>query len=285
MTHHQLQRSNRGSSVPRRSGIEDPHGLTGIEGEKGRRSLHQRVLDRVRAEYKIRKIRRFVRKAVEFVPSKILGWLKTVRASLNLRFRKGSSPEPGVFSEHVGLRIMNVPPLNKEKSITSWEDPFPLWWAWKAFDSTGHIWLSLDSVNDASPSPLTEREKFSPHLRRAYNLERVKILGPWTRPPALGGPIIKVIPCNCELGCGRSTTTPLRIQFRVRADPLYPKPSHRCGQSCRLETTILNPGHRDYRWARWKIGAPKGFSYPILQDFLSCDTGGSKATLHGLQQY
>lgn len=91
-----------------------------------------RVLDRFRAEYKIRKNRRWVRKAVEFVPSKIMGWLKAVRASFNLKWHKPpvtedsgrpllSFPYGGIESFAARVEAYETPPLDRT---------FLDWWAW-----------------------------------------------------------------------------------------------------------------------------------------------------------
>jgi len=100
-------------------------------GEKSNRLGFRAVLDRLRAEHRIRKIRRWVRKVVEFVPNKVLGWLKTVRTCFNLKFRKGPEDPSGDSNEqglHAGLNVRGeAAKLVMELPPTA---PYPNWWAW-----------------------------------------------------------------------------------------------------------------------------------------------------------
>jgi len=118
----------------------------------------------LRAEHRIRKIRRWVRKVVEFVPNKVLGWLKAVRTCFNLKFRKGPEEPSGDSNEqglHAGLnvrgevaKLVMEPPLNA---------PFPHWWAWHRITGgrtpDGEPRLAVyrgtqpDDINTSIPNP------------------------------------------------------------------------------------------------------------------------------------
>jgi len=131
-TAHRSMRSVRRSKTP-----TDPR-EPGVKRE--RQPLHKRLLVRFRAEYKIRKIRRFVRKAVEFVPSKVLGWLKAVRACFNRKFRKGAPEEP---VDTGGLVLLSDSDMEVSYGvpIPVPHEPFPHWWDWHFEKEDGSLCL------------------------------------------------------------------------------------------------------------------------------------------------
>jgi len=145
---------------------------------------HRKVLDRLRAEYKIRKIGRWVRKAVEFVPSAVLGWLKTVRASLNLKFRKGPVDDDPEATG--GLSFFDFPEgAVVQGSSSTLEPPFPEWWTyWKEMsDHTLSLFRGVDVQDCVVPV-------WSP-LRVPY--ERNVDHQHWVKPEALGGPHLMIM--------------------------------------------------------------------------------------------
>lgn len=187
--------------------------------ERGdKRSLHVRVLVRFRAEYKIRKRRRWLERAVTFHPSKTLGWLKAVRACLNLKFRKGPAYDE-VFSKTLLVNTSTTVPLKAitrleqlralraAGSATDWTTdsaarlrfaqrlawntaPFPFWWDWWQVEKTYNCvrvrrqQFALDDpfafLSPAIPLDVTVQDE-----GRGYEEPE---WGTWEPPEALGGP-------------------------------------------------------------------------------------------------
>jgi hypothetical protein len=163
-----------------RYGVKGPKTFICSEERREKKTLHRMVLDRVRAEYKIRKIRRWVQKAVEFVPSMILGWLKAVRACFNRKFRKWFDPTDN--QDPTGLIVSD----SKGKSVSRSSEPplvqpFPLWWAWNKTNDDNSVSLFFGKELDTAPIGLRQLNAGT--------------MGPaWTKPEALGGPHLEVEP-------------------------------------------------------------------------------------------
>lgn len=171
-------------------------------GEK-RKCLHRKVLGRFRAEYKIRKTRRWVQRAATFEPKQVLGWLKAVRACLNLKFVREPARRYGEFEAHVpcsyatGLSASRRTPRERDKDPL--DPPFPYWWAWwrEMEDSSVAIcWVSTldDESGEGStvlpiPSPraLSGVPKMD-WLGRPQDRVSQMLAAGWVKPEALGGP-------------------------------------------------------------------------------------------------
>jgi len=153
--------------------------------KKTRLPLLKRLLARVRAEYKIRKNRRWVQKAVEFVPSKILGWLKCVRAAFNLKFERTLESEPVVQG---GLTLSGSERGWKQYDGKFPDPPFPFWWVWSRVLPDDNVQLyrgttSLDLLGARSAHLLGLRA----HNGVEHGPEPAHAIR-WTRPEALNGP-------------------------------------------------------------------------------------------------
>jgi len=156
--------------------------------KKRRRGYH--TLVRLRAEYEIRKARRWLQKAVEFVPSKTLAWLKAVRACLNLRFRKGTLDEPPNSEEGgIVVRLHDEEVVDNGVVTIHIDPPFPFWWAWWRVKADGYLAVYLgrdteDLLMGASscwPLRLVEADQ-------TIDMDDSQ----WTRPEALGGPHVSM---------------------------------------------------------------------------------------------
>lgn len=135
-----------------------------------------RVLDRFRAEYKIRKNRRWVRKAVEFFPNKVLGWFKAVRACLNLKFRRATDElAPEVSGLQVGTKVEN--PGDRSKQEERPTPPFPEWWTW-----------SKEEPEDSGLFSLYRGRGLSVGQAGESLGELPPDITDWRRPEAIGGP-------------------------------------------------------------------------------------------------
>jgi len=193
----------RGSKTPMGSGQERPK-------EKNSRRLA--CWSRVRAEYKIRKIGRLVRKAVLFVPSRYAALLKCVRAALNLKFRKEDAPLYSIDQDLYGgidpCAHVGVVPQGLDEGWMC--NPFPNWWAWfkskgdprnqfavEVFHhSGGYTRVPVPSCGVADNSPMSPEPEITgssgPSFLFRYSDVDVDRPGPrWQKPEAHGG--IRVI--------------------------------------------------------------------------------------------
>jgi len=189
----------------------------GWQESRDKRNLHRKVLDRFRAEYKIRKKRRWVQKAVEFVPNKTLGWLKAVRACLNLKFRKG--PENPIRLRRPSDKGVDVSRYVAETEFNEkLQPPFPFWWAWSRDKECGCLVLWRGS---ADADFLFQGSESHDLLKRYGTSERVfKEGGDWTPAEALGGPHLEVERRKdlCS-DCGHTTIVRKRYTFSLSYGP------------------------------------------------------------------
>lgn len=158
------------------------------ESDKGSGARHKRVCDHVRAQHQVRKNRRWVQKAVEFVPDKAMGLFKAVRASLNLKFTRVSE---NLASEDGGLRSGFPCPV-PEPSQKELSPPFPHWWDWWWRDRRGFIRLHRMREADNGIVPVVER--LGKGLRITPSAFFPEDRGAPRRPEALGGEHLSVAP-------------------------------------------------------------------------------------------
>lgn len=168
--------------------VDDKSDENSVDSGSDKRSgaRHKRVCDHVRAQHQVRKNRRWVQKAVEFVPDKAMGLFKAVRASLNLKFTRVSE---NLASEDGGLRSGFPCPV-PEPSQKELSPPFPHWWDWWWRDRRGYI--GIYRGREANDGIVPVMERLGKGLRitpGAFYPEEKKVR---MRPEALGGPHLSV---------------------------------------------------------------------------------------------
>lgn len=205
-----------------------------LQEQGDKRSLHRKVLDRFRAEYKIRKTRRLLQRAVTFVPNMILGWLKAVRACLNLKFLRGPA-NPSLAEElsdgGSALTGSASPNLGTTKDF---DPPYPFWWAWKRLTDCGHVALfwrqepvltALGGVWHPSLAGLSRSATMGGSSADPEDLDLA-----WEKPTALGGPNWKLEPVpvgECGHDCKFRKLGPIKFRWAISEmddvdEPLVP---------------------------------------------------------------
>jgi len=168
-------------------------------GKMERSCLRKAALVRFRAEYKIRKIRRWVQRSVPFVPDQRLGLFKAVRMCLNLRFRKaGTGYTPDMPSGLIRTGTSELSSLKNRVRIDPLIDtdaPFPLWWAWWKGEGGGFVklYFGRTTLGDLGAGS----GQYSARL--AVTEREFEGGGIWERPEALGGQHLAVEKVHVEV--------------------------------------------------------------------------------------